>query len=94
MISRRTATTLNLTILLILGGLFLVAASESSPRQVPIGDFILGGTNQGEPDSTRIVPVYQGAANRQLGDPLRSQHAPEREMGIRPSHWRDDRRAH
>ena len=37
MISRRTATTLNLTILLILGGLFLAAASESSPRQVAPG---------------------------------------------------------
>ncbi len=61
MISRRTATTLNLTILLILGGLFLVAASESSPRQAPIGEFILSGTNNGEPDSTRVVPVYQAS---------------------------------
>jgi len=61
MISRRTATTLNLTILLILGGLFLAAASESSPRQVPPGEFILGGTNNGEPDSTRVVPVYRAS---------------------------------
>lgn len=57
MISRRTATTLNLTIILILGGLFLAAASESSPRQVPPGEFVLAGTNMGQPDSTRVVPV-------------------------------------
>ncbi|MCY4062394.1 MAG: S8 family serine peptidase [Chloroflexi bacterium] len=61
MISRRTATTLNLTILLILGGLFLAAASESSPRQVPPGEFILEGANKGMPDSTRVVPVYQAS---------------------------------
>ena len=58
MISRRTATTINLTIMLILGGLFLAAASESSPRQLPPAEFVLDGTNQGAPDSTRIVPVY------------------------------------
>ena len=59
MISRRTATTINLTILLILGGLFLAAASESSPRQLPPAEFVLDGTNEGAPDSTRVVPVYR-----------------------------------
>ena len=57
MISRRTATTLNLTIMLILGGLFLAAASESSRLPVPPAEFILEGANNGMPDSTRVVPV-------------------------------------
>ena len=61
MISRRTATTLNLTIMLILGLLFLAAASESSPSQVPSGEFILEGANNGMPDSTRVVPVNRAA---------------------------------
>ena len=61
MISRRTATTLNLTIMLILGGLFLAAASESSPRQVAPAEFVLSGTNNGQPDSTRVAPVYRAA---------------------------------
>ena len=61
MISRRTATTLNLTIILILGGLFLAAASESSPRQVAPAEFVLSGTNNGQPDSTRVAPVYRAA---------------------------------
>ena len=61
MISRRTATTLNLTIILILGGLFLAAASESSPRQLPPDEFVLDGTNNGETDSTRVAPVYRAA---------------------------------
>jgi len=61
MISRRTATTLNLTIILILGGLFLAAARESSPRPSPPGAFILEGANSGMPDSTRVVPVNRAA---------------------------------
>jgi len=61
MISRRTATILNLTIILILGGLFLAAASESSPRQVAPAEFVLSGTNNGQPDSTRVVPVYKAS---------------------------------
>ena len=61
MISRRTATTFNLTVILILGGLFLAAASESPPRQLPPAEFVLDGTNQGQPDSTRVAPVYRAA---------------------------------
>ncbi len=61
MISRKTATTLNLTIMLILGGLFLAAASESSPRQLPHAEFVLSGANNGTPDSTRVVPVNRAA---------------------------------
>jgi thermitase len=42
-----------LTLLLILGGMLPAVASEFPP-----GDFILGGTNAGQPDSTRVAPVY------------------------------------
>lgn len=45
---------LSLTLLLILGSLLPAAASEFPP-----GEFILPGTNNGAPDSTRIVPVYR-----------------------------------
>jgi len=50
----KRATILSLTLLLIFGSLFPAAASEFPP-----GEFILGGSNNGEPDSTRVVPVYR-----------------------------------
>ncbi|MDE2748498.1 MAG: S8 family peptidase [Chloroflexota bacterium] len=54
MTSMKRATILSLTLLLIFGSLFPAAASEFPP-----GEFILGGSNNGEPDSTRVVPVYR-----------------------------------
>lgn len=50
----KRVTTVCLALLLILGSLLPVAASEFPP-----GEFILAGTNQGQPDSTRIAPVYR-----------------------------------
>ena len=57
MISRRTANSINLVILVILGGLFLAAAAEFPPNPLPRGEFVLSGTNDGKPDSTRVTPV-------------------------------------
>ncbi|MDE2855947.1 MAG: S8 family peptidase [Chloroflexota bacterium] len=54
MTSMKRATILSLTLLLIFGSLLPAAASEFPP-----GEFILGGSNNGEPDSTRVVPVYR-----------------------------------
>ncbi len=53
MTSIRPMTILSLALLLMLGSLLPAVASEFPP-----GEFILGGTNKGEPDSTRVVPVY------------------------------------
>ena len=47
---------LSLTLLLTLGVMLPALASEFPPSE-----FILGGTNKGEPDSTRIVPIYQAS---------------------------------
>ena len=47
---------LSLTLLLTLGVMLPALASEFPP-----GEFILGGTNEGEPDSTRVVPVYRAS---------------------------------
>ena len=47
---------LSLTLLLTLGVMLPALASEFPP-----GEFILDGTNQGEPDSTRVVPVYRAS---------------------------------
>ncbi len=44
---------LSLALLLILGSLAPALASEFPP-----GEFILAGTNKGQPDSTRIAPVF------------------------------------
>ena len=52
---------LSLALLLILGSLLPAAASEFPPGQFPPAEFILGGTNNGMPDSTRVVPVYRAA---------------------------------
>ena len=49
----RRVTILSLTLLLILGSLLPALASEFPP-----GEYILGGSNMGQPDSTRVVPVY------------------------------------
>ena len=49
-------TTVSLSLLLIL--LFSLPAAAS---EFPPGDFILAGMNQGEPDSTRVAPVYSVA---------------------------------
>ena len=56
MTSIRPMTILSLVLLLMLGGLLPAAASEFPP-----GEFILPGTNEGAPDSTRVVPVYRAA---------------------------------
>jgi len=56
MTSIRPMTILSLVLLLMLGGLLPAAASEFPP-----GEFILPGTNEGMPDSTRVVPVYRAA---------------------------------
>ncbi len=54
MTSIRRITIIGLALLLLLGGLFPVLASEFPP-----GDNILRGTGpNGEPDSTRIAPVF------------------------------------
>lgn len=50
----RPATILSLMLLLILASLLPATASEFPP-----GEFILGGTNKGEADSTRVVPVHK-----------------------------------
>ncbi len=47
---------LSLTLLLALGVMLPALASEFPPSE-----FILGGTNKGEPDSTRVVPVYRAS---------------------------------
>ena len=47
---------LSLTLLLTLGVMLPALASEFPPSE-----FILGGTNKGEPDSTRVVPVYRAS---------------------------------
>ncbi len=47
---------LSLTLLLTLGVMLPALASE-----FPSSEFILGGTNKGEPDSTRVVPVYRAS---------------------------------
>lgn len=52
---------LSLTLLLTLGVMLPALASEFPPSEVPPSEFILGGTNEGEPDSTRVVPVYQAS---------------------------------
>ena len=49
----RRVTILSIALLLILASLLPALASEFPP-----GEYILGGTNKGEPDSTRIVPVH------------------------------------
>ena len=56
MTSIKRVTSLCLALLLLLGGMLPAAASEFPP-----GEFILGGTNNGQPDSTRVVPVYRAA---------------------------------
>lgn len=61
MISIRRATIFSLTLLLIVGGVMPAIASEFPPAQRPAGEFILGGLNDGAPDSTRVVPVYNVA---------------------------------
>ena len=61
MTSSRRMTMLSLALLLILGGMLPAAASEFPPGQFPPAEFILGGTNNGMPDSTRVVPVYRAA---------------------------------
>ena len=53
MTSIRRVTILSLALLLILGSLLPALASE-----FPSGDLILRGSNGGQPDSTRIAPVY------------------------------------
>jgi thermitase len=53
MTSIRRVTILSLALLLILGSLLPALASEFPP-----GDLILRGSNGGQPDSTRIAPVY------------------------------------
>ncbi len=47
---------LSLILLLTLGVMLPALASEFPPSE-----FILGGTNKGEPDSTRVVPVYRAS---------------------------------
>jgi thermitase len=53
MTSIRRVSILSLALLLILGSLLPALASEFPP-----GDLILRGSNGGQPDSTRIAPVY------------------------------------
>ncbi len=56
MTSIRPVTILSIALLLILGSLLPAAASEFPP-----GEFILAGTKDGQPDSTRVVPVYRAS---------------------------------
>ncbi len=49
----RRVAILSFALLLILGGLLPALASEFPP-----GEFVLRGTNKGQPDSTRVVPVF------------------------------------
>ena len=58
MICIRRATILSLTLLLMLGVMLPALASEFPPGQFPPSQLILGGTNEGEPDSTRVMPVF------------------------------------
>ena len=53
MTSIKRSAILSLALLLILGSLGPALASEFPP-----GEFILAGTNKGQPDSTRIAPVF------------------------------------
>lgn len=57
----RTISILCLALLLMLGSLLPAGASELPPSDLPPGEFVLGGTNKGLPDSTRVVPVYRAA---------------------------------
>lgn len=61
MTSIRRATSFSLILLLILGGIMPAIASEFPSAERPAGEFVLAGMNQGAPDSTRVVPVYNVA---------------------------------
>ncbi len=54
MSAKKIVSLLCITLLLAIGSLLPLAASE-----LPPGEFSLGGMNGDQPDSTRVVPVYQ-----------------------------------